>query len=161
MNKKLVNIVLLIIYAIVTLIITCHHEIWGDEAQAWLVVRDLDFWGIIRHVRTEGHPLLWYFVLFPLAKLHLPVISMQILNWILVVAGAGLFVWKAPFSNFCKISVLCSSGFLYWFPALARSYCLIPLLLFSIAILYKKQKEHPYLYAILLVLLANVLDVPM
>ncbi len=156
MNKKsILLIIVLLIYALITFVIMMHHEIWGDEAQAWLVSRDLDFAGIIKHVRTEGHPLLWYFVILPFAKLNLPVVSMKIINWLIVLAGAGIFMWKAPFSIFSKISVLISSAFLYWFPALARSYCLVPLLLFLLAAFYKKQKEHPYLYAVLVILLAQ------
>lgn len=157
-NRKqlIINVILTILYAVFTLIIVLHHEIWADEAQAWLVVRDLDIYGVIEHVRTEGHPLLWYFILFPLAKINLPVVSMQIINWLFVILAVSVFIWKSPFNTFCKISVLCSSAFLYWFPAIARSYCLIPFLLFLIAYLYKKQEKHPYLYAIILALLANV-----
>lgn len=155
-KKSIINIIIILVYAFITLFVIMHHEIWGDEAQAWLVVRDLDFWGIIKHVRTEGHPLLWYFLILPFAKLKFSVFSMQILNWLFMVAGAALLLWKAPFNYFCKISVLCSAGFLYWFPALARSYSLIPVLLFFLAIFYKKQKEHPYIYSTILILLANV-----
>lgn len=154
-KNNIINLLLIVFYAIFTLVLVLHHEIWADEAQAWLVVRDLDFLGIIRHVRTEGHPLVWYFLLFPFAKLHLPVISMQIVNWILTVLGAGIFLFKSPFKFYTKAAVLLSSGFLYWLPAMARSYCLIPVFLFGLAILYKKQKEHPYWYAGLLILLAN------
>ena len=135
-----------------------HHEVWRDEAQAWLVVRDLDLLGVIKHVRTEGHPLLWYFLVMPLAKVihgFNAVFSMQILNWLFVVAGVGVFLFKSPFNFFLKISVILSSGFLYWYPVIARSYCLIPFLVFLLAVLYKKQKEHPFVYAGLLIALAN------
>lgn len=157
MNKKYIIIsIIILIYAFITSGIMMHHELWGDEAQAWLVVRDLDICGIIRHVRTEGHPLLWYFILLPFAKLHFPVISMQIVSWSIVTIAGGILLLKSPFNMFTKISVLCSSAFLYWYPALARSYCLIPILLFLLAYLYKKQKEHPYLYVLTIALLANV-----
>ena len=157
MNKKYIIIsIIILIYAFITAGIMMHHELWGDEAQAWLVARDLDIYGLIGHVRTEGHPLLWYFILLPFAKFNFPVMSMQIINWFFVVAAVVIFMLKAPFNTFCKISVLCSSAFLYWYPALARSYCLIPILLFLLASLYKKQKEHPYIYVLVLVLLANV-----
>ncbi len=156
-NKKsfIINIVWIFLYAIFTLIIVLHHEIWADEAQAWVVVRDLDILGIIRHVRTEGHPLLWYFSLLPLAKLNLSVLSMQILNWLLVVISVGILIFKSPFNFFSKFAVVFSSGFLYWYVAIARSYCLIPLFMFLIASFYQKQKEHPFIYAFLIIALAN------
>ena len=156
-NKKsfIINIVWIFLYAIFTLIVVLHHEIWADEAQAWVVVRDLDILGIIRHVRTEGHPLLWYFSLLPLAKLNLSVLSMQILNWLLVVISVGILIFKSPFHFFSKIAITLSSGFLYWYVAIARSYCLIPLFMFLIASFYQKQKEHPFIYAFLIIALAN------
>lgn len=159
-NKKQ-NIIyssILIVYAIFTLVLVLHHEVWRDEAQVWLVARDLDILGVIKHVRTEGHPLLWYFLVMPLTKLihgFNAVFSMQILNWLFVVAGVGIFLFKSPFNFFLKISVILSSGFLYWYPVIARSYCLIPFLMFLLATLYKKQKEHPFVYAGLLIALAN------
>ena len=159
-NKKqnIIYSLILIAYAIFTLVLVFHHEVWRDEAQVWLVARDLDFFGIIKHVRTEGHPLLWYFLVMPLTRIFHgfnAVMSMQILNWLFVVAGVGVFLFKSPFNFFLKISLVLSSGFLYWYPVIARSYCLIPILVFLLASLYKKQKEHPFVYAGLLIALAN------
>lgn len=154
-KKNIIFSVILLLYAVFTLCLVFQHEIWADEAQAWLVARDLDFLGLIRHVRIEGHPLLWYFLLLPLAKLNLPVFSMQILNWAVVVVSLGILLFRAPFSIYLKTAIVLSSGFLYWYPAMARSYCLIPLLMFVIAIFYEKRHERPFLYASLLILLAN------
>ena len=152
------NILLLAFFALLTFVFVLHHEIWADEAQAWLVARDLDFFGLIKHVRTEGHPLLWYFLLMPLTKLFHgfnAVFSMQILSWLLVLAGAFLLVFKSPFNYLAKVSVLLSSGFLYWYSVVPRNYCLIPLFLFLLAIVYKDRKTKPFWYAGLLILLAN------
>ncbi len=157
-NKKqiLLNSLIIFLYAVCTLIFVLHHEIWADEAQAWLVVRDLNILGIIEHVRTEGHPLLWYFVLLPFAKLPLQgAMVMQIINWLVVVVALGIWMFKSPFNFLSKSALLLSSGFLYWYAVIARSYCFIPLFMFLIAILYKKQKEHPFIYALLIILLAN------
>ena len=51
------NIIITLIYAIVTFIITVFfHEKWRDEAQAWLIAKDLDIIGIIKQMSFEGHP---------------------------------------------------------------------------------------------------------
>ena len=154
-KKNIIFSVILLLYAVFTLCLVFHHEIWADEAQAWLVARDLDFFGLIKHVRTEGHPLLWYFLLAPLAKLNLPVLSMQLLSWLIVVSSVGILLFKSPFNIYLKTAIILSSGYLYWYPAMARSYCLIPLLMFVVAIFYEKRHERPFLYAVLLILLAN------
>ena len=158
-NKKYVthilNIVCILLYASITLFTVLHHEIWRDEAQVWLVVRDLNIIELIKHVRIEGHPLLWYFTVFPFAKSGLSVISMQIVSWFFMVAAAVVFLWKSPFNILSKICVLFSAGFVYWLPVLSRSYSLIPLFIFLLAIFYPQQKEKPYHYAIVLALLSQ------
>ncbi len=157
-NKKslIINLICIFLYAAATLTIVLHHEIWADEAQVWLVVRDLNFSGIISHVRTEGHPLLWYFILLPFAKLpQANAVIMQLINWLVVVISVSVLLLKSPFNLFSKISILLSSGFLYWYAAISRSYCFILLFMFLIAAFYKKQKEHPFIYATLVILLAN------
>lgn len=143
---------------VITFVTVLHHEVWSDEAQAWVLVRDTSFIELIKLVRIEGHPLLWYFLIMPFAKIinsFNAIMSMQILNWLLVIIGMGIFVFKSPFCKMIKFVVLFSSGILYWYPVVARSYCLIPILIFLLAILYPKQKEHPFGYVALLILLAN------
>ena len=66
-----------------------------------------------------------------------------------------LLLQFSPFNGFAKFAVITSAGFLYFFPVIARSYSIIPLLVFALAVLYPKAKEKPFLYAILLVILAN------
>lgn len=69
-KENKIDIIIFLIYAIVTFVITIiFHEKWRDEAQAWLIARDLDFWGIIKQMTYEGHPPLWHFILAPFAKL--------------------------------------------------------------------------------------------
>lgn len=158
-NKKyythLLNIICIILYAAVTLFTVLHHEVWRDEAQVWLVVRDLNIIEVIKHVRIEGHPLLWYFMVFPFAKTGLSVLSMQVVSWLFMTAAAAVFLWKSPFNILSKVCVLFSAGFVYWLPVLSRSYSLIPLLIFLLAIFYPQQKEKPYHYAIVLALLSQ------
>ena len=155
-NKSLIlNILYIALYCVITLFVVLHHEIWADEAQAWLVVRDLDIFGVIKHVRTEGHPLLWYMVLLPFAQLKFSVFSMQILNWIFMILAAGIFVFKSPFHKITNLCIIFSSAFLYWYPVVARSYGLMILLFVLSIVLYEKQKDKPYLFAICVALLAH------
>lgn len=157
MKKKdlIFNLIILALFALFTLVTTLSHEIWADEAQAWLVARDLNLFEMIGHIRTEGHPILWYLLIFPFAKLNFSVLSMQLLNWFLALLGASYFVFKSPFNKFCKVSFLMSAGMLYWVSCVARSYSLFPILIFLLASFYPKRKTHPYLYAALLILIAN------
>ena len=156
-NKKSlkINILLIVLYALITLCIVFRHEIWSDEAQAWLIARDLDFWGIIKTVRYEGHPLLWYFSIFPLAKAGFSVFSMQILSWLITLCGAAIFVLFSPFSTITGGLFLAGAGMLYYTPAYARSYCLFPALIFLLAMIFPKRAKHPYIFVLLLLLILN------
>lgn len=101
-KSKLKNLIFIFLYALFTLIVLLHHEIWADEAQVWLVVRDLNLFEIIEHVRTEGHPLLWYFLVLPFSKLNLSIFSMQILSWFIMTTAAGFFFTKLLLILFVK-----------------------------------------------------------
>jgi hypothetical protein len=42
-----------------------YHEKWADEAQAWLIARDLSLWRIFSYeLRYEGSPGLWHLILW-------------------------------------------------------------------------------------------------
>ena len=153
--KNKFNILVLALFAAIAFWGMFHHEIWRDEGQVWLVVRDLDLAGVFNHVRNEGHPLLWYMLVMPFAKLKLPVVVMQILSVVFMTAAAAVLLWKSPFDKLNKVCVIFSAGFLYWLTIISRSYSLIPLLLFLLAFCYNKQKQHPYVYCVLNMLLAN------
>ncbi len=38
------NIILTFVYALFTLLIVLHHEIWADEAQVWMIAKNVSFW---------------------------------------------------------------------------------------------------------------------
>ena len=103
------NLLLLILWLIVVLFTMFHHEIWRDEAQAWCIVRDLNFIEIFRSARTEGHPFLWYLILYPFAKLGFPVEIMQVISLFFVFISISFLLFKSPFNKFEK-SIICFSA---------------------------------------------------
>ena len=63
--EKIGNAVALLLYSGVVLFTLGHHEKWSDEAQAWLIARDLDLKTIWFHeLRYEGSPGLWHTILW-------------------------------------------------------------------------------------------------
>lgn len=147
--------IITIIYGIITFIIAIiFHEKWRDEAQAWMIARDLDIIGIIKQMAYEGHPPLWHFILFPFAKLGFPYITQSIISWIIMVFSAWLLLTKSPFRIETKILILLSAPVLYWYTACSRSYCLIFLAISLIAIFYPQRKEKPVQYSLSILLLA-------
>jgi len=156
-NKKYnkINIIFFSIFAIISFIMIFFHEAWRDEAQQWLIARDLNVKELVNHLKYEGHFILWYLILMPFAKLGFPYITQNIISWLFVVVAMGIFMIKAPLKNHIKILTLFLYGNLYLFPIISRCYCLIPLAIVLLAIFYKDRKERPIRYMLSLVLLAN------
>lgn len=152
-NRK--NIGIMLIYLICSFTILIFHESWRDEAQAWLIARDLDLIGIINQMKYEGHFMLWYLILIPFAKLGFPYFTIKIVSWIIMSIAAWLILKKAPFNYITKILLIFSSPFIYWYIAVPRSYCIIPLAIILIAINHKNRNEKPLRYIMSIVLLAN------
>ncbi len=157
--KKSVNsftcVIMFLLFSVLTLIGALNHELWFDEAQAWVIARDNDILGIFNQLKFEGHPPLWYLILHLLSLMGFDCTIISIFSWIVVVFAVAIIIWKAPFGNIVKISVIFSSGFLFYNTVISRVYCLILLLLCLIAWVYPKRKEHPIYFGILIALLAN------
>ncbi|MCX7747727.1 MAG: hypothetical protein N2645_12700 [Clostridia bacterium] len=144
-------------YSVLLTIAIIKHEPWFDEAQAWLLARDLDPLTLLtKHMRYEGSPGLWHLLLMLPAKLNLPYIFLNILSGFLALVSVYLFVRCSPFPPLVKALYPFSFFAFYQYAVVARSYVLLPLMLFMIAIIYKHRINKPLLFVILLTLLANV-----
>ena len=154
-KKNILNMVLIFCYAIISFIIVIHHEQWRDEAQQWLIVRDLNFGQIIAQIKYEGHFLLWYMILFPFVKLGFPYITANIISWAICVIAVSIIILKAPFKTWIKILFILTVPMIYMYPAISRCYCLIPLAISLVALAYKNRKTKPMLYILSIVLLLN------
>ncbi|MCU1248587.1 MAG: putative rane protein [Edaphobacter sp.] len=133
------------------------HEPWNDEAQAWLLARDLSLPQLLSHgLRYESHPPLWYVILWIPSHLH---IGYFIFCWIsAAIAAAGIYVLLrlSPFPFYLRAILPFSFYLAYQYSVVARSYVLFPLLCFLVAHAYRQPKPRPVLLAIYLALLANV-----
>jgi hypothetical protein len=145
----------ILLYSLLNIIVLIHHEPWEDEAQAWLIARDLDIISIFKQMAYEGTPALWHILLFPLAKAGLPYISEFILHLVIAITTVTVFVLYAPFSRLTKVLFIFSYYMAYEYSIIARSYSLSVLLLFLIAALYVNRFEYPIRYSILVFLLFN------
>ncbi|PYQ26775.1 MAG: hypothetical protein DMF56_22610 [Acidobacteria bacterium] len=149
-------VICLVVYCAVTLFVALHHEPWRDEADAWLVVRDMPLRNMIPHwTSNAGTPALWYLLLKPLALAGLPYMSEELLHVTLACIAAAVFLWRAPFTRLTKILLLASYPILYEYAIVARSYVLTVLLLWIAAALHRERERRPLLYALAIALLFN------
>lgn len=154
-KKNKINLVVMLCYSIITFIILLFHESWRDEAQAWLIARDLNIIDIFRQMKYEGHPVIWYLILVPFAKLGLPYIFVKIVSWLICNIAVWLILKKAPFNTFIKILFIFSMPMIYLYPSISRSYCLIPLAITLVAIYFGQRHEKPIQYILSILFLAN------
>ncbi|MGA3316956.1 MAG: hypothetical protein ABSC64_11025 [Candidatus Korobacteraceae bacterium] len=134
------------------------HEPWADEAQSWLLARDLGWWRLIfSELRYEGHPGVWHTILW--VAIHIFHVRYEMLGYLggmFAIGGLAVLIFLAPFPRVLRYLIATSYFFVYQYAVIARSYELLPLLAFLAAYLFRKRTASPVLFAMTLSLLAHV-----
>ncbi len=151
---KVALAIVFIIYLLITLLFALKHQPWRDEAQSWLIARDLNPIGIIRQMPYEGTPPLWHFILYPFAASGLPYSTEFIINYLLVAAAIFLLIFFSPLPKSIKLILPLSYYFLFEYSVVARNYSLVIFSLFLVAVLYQKRLERPIIYALAIAIFA-------
>lgn len=144
-----------VLFIILAGIICITHELSQDEAQSFLIAKNLNYLDIIKQMKYEGHSFLWHFLISPIAKTNLYPDIQKIIPYTFGVITVFLILKKSPFGKITKTLLVFSPGILYYYSSFARPYCMIPFFLVYLAILNKDRYKHPYKYLICLGLLAN------
>jgi hypothetical protein len=133
------------------------HEPWADEAQAWLIARDMPWVDMMMHgVRYEGSPGLWHSILWVLIRMHL---GYQGLAWLaggFAACGVIVLFRFAPFPRPLRLLLPFTFFIAYQDAVIVRSYVLFALLTFSAVALLRRARPAPAAIALLLGLLANL-----
>src|ERR1022692_3328423 len=134
-----------------------YHEKWADEAQAWLIARELDLKTIWFHeLRYEGSPGLWHTILWVAQHVfHARYGALGYIGAVGALAGVVLLIFKAPFPRYIRWPLAFTYFMVYQYAVIARPYTLLPLLAFAAALFFK-DREHPERMTVVLVLLANL-----
>ena len=134
-----------------------YHEKWADEAQAWLIARDLNLKTIWLHeLRYEGSPGLWHTILWVAQHVfHMRYEALGFIGMAGAAAGAALLIFKAPFPRYVRWPLAFTYFLVYQYAVIARPYTLMPLLAFAAALFFK-DIQHPARMTVVLVLLANL-----
>jgi len=132
-----------------------YHEKWADEAQAWLIARDLDLGSIWFHeLRYEGSPGLWHTILWVAQHVfHARYEALGYIGAAFAIAGTAVLLFWAPFPRYIRWPLAFTYVLLYQYAVIARPYTLLPLLAFCGAIFFKDVKK-PERMTIILGLLA-------
>ncbi len=135
--------------------LTAHHEMWRDEAQAFMMARDaasLD--DLALRVRFDGHPVLWYVILFVLTRFTASLAGMQVVHLLIAAGAVFVFARWAPFPRFVRILFAFSYYPLYEFGVISRGYGLGMLLLFIFCAVFPGRRKSLLLPAAVLLLMS-------
>jgi len=133
-----------------------NHEIWRDEAQAWLIARDsTSLIDLYKNTRYEGHPLLWHACLFLITRWTHNPLAMQGFHLLLAVGSVVLIVKKSPFSIIQKGLLSFSYLLFYEYSVISRNYAIGIFLIFLFCAFYARRKPAYWLLSLVLALIAN------
>ncbi len=130
------------------------HEPWADEAQSWQLARSVPLADLFKHyLRYEGTPGFWHFVLAILNRLHVSYAGMHWFSAAIALCGILVLVFYAPFPRYIRLALPFTYFLAFQYAVVARSYVLVPLLLFATAMYWRR---NPVLVALFLGLLGNL-----
>lgn len=143
MKKELkYPLILTAVYFLTAALGMLRHEIWFDEAQAWLIGRDSDSLpGLFANLRYEGHPFLWHFCLFIISRFTTDPFWMQVFHLFVATASVFVFLRNAPFSWFFKVLFIFGYYMVFEYCLISRSYILGVFFLFLACSFYKDRQR--------------------
>ena len=113
LKKNKFNIIYFLIISTISFITIFFHEAWRDEAQQWLLVKNMSLIELISFLKYEGHFLLWYLIIMPFAKLGFPYITQNIISWFFNILALFLFMKFLPSSDKIKKTVFFEPDYLF------------------------------------------------
>lgn len=154
-KEKIKNLIIFTIYTIILIVAALHHEPWRDEAQSWLIAKNLNFIDIISQLKYEAHPFMWYYLLRMFSILNLQYNYITIIPVFLNLIATYILLNKTKLNTFTKIIIIFSASSFFYCGILARSYSLAYLLVIILATVYKDRRKKPILYGLLLFSIMN------
>lgn len=144
------------LFFLLATMILAHHEMWRDELQAWgLVVASHSLIELFANLRQEGHPALWYLLLYGPSRLSSDPILMQGLHVLIATGAVYVFCRFSPFTLIQKLSVVFGYYLLYEYAVISRSYVLGVAILFVYCTARSRVPRGSLWLALLLALLLN------
>ena len=144
------------LFTVLLALVTWRHEMWIDEAQAWLISRDSHSLPALFHaLRYEGHPALWYLILYIPAHISANPVSMQVINFVIAAALAWVVLSAQELPRPIRALIIFSYFVFYQDGVIARNYELAMLLLVGAARCLTGKRQYRKLAILLLALSIN------
>ena len=145
----------LLLFTVIATLAVCFHEPWGDEAQAWLIARDLSIPGILHQMGYEGSPPLWHLLLWVLTRLHLPYAALGLVSVTLVASGMYIWLRWSPLPAPVRLLLPFAFYYQYQYAVVTRSYALSTLLAFAAVALWRAKPMRVLPFGVVVALLVQ------
>ena len=162
-GKSTAVYVVLGIFAALLALITSRHEMYLDEVQPWLFVRNAhSLLPVIQHLRYESHPALWFVLLYLASRISSSVVMMQCVNFVLAISMAWSVLSSRSLSMAVRVLIVFGVSVFFVSGVLARDYMLAGLLLIlaSRCLLARPKRHWLGMVLISLAINAHFLAIP-
>lgn len=131
------------VYLVVAAFTMSHHELWGDELHSWNLAKSSNsFWELMQNRRYEGHPPVWYILLWGITRVTHNPEYMQWVHFCIASLVAYLILFRSPWPLMIRILIPFGYYFLYEYAIISRNYA--PGLLAGFLLCTILQKEFRY-----------------
>jgi hypothetical protein len=132
------NLLLTAPFLVLYLIQLVHHQLWRDELNAFgIALASPTLSSLFHHIHYEGHPWLWYELLWIIAHITVNPIGMKIFEGLIGISIYLVIGLASPFSRLEKVLIFLGYFISFEYTVLSRMYGLLLLLL----VLYLKLRS--------------------
>ena len=150
------NLLLTLPFLLLFWVDLAHHQLWRDEINAWaLALASPNLGRLFLYVHYEGHPWLWYFLLWlPTRVLHTPT-ALKVLEALFGSAIYLILGLLSPFTRLQKLLLFCSYFVVFEYTVLSRMYSVMFLGTLLYVVLRTRKPGAVFAHLALLGLIAN------
>src|SRR5262245_35057930 len=114
-----------IAYVLLLLMALSKHELWGDEIHSWNIARSShDLSELLQNSRYEGHPPLWYVVLFTITRFTHEPEYIKIAQALFAMAMVFILLFASPFPLIIRALLPFGYYLAFEYAALSRNYAI-------------------------------------
>ena len=147
----------LLAYVLVLAATLWTHELWGDEIHSWNIARSSQgLIDLLRNSRYEGHPPLWYVVLYTLTRITHDPAAMKVAQALFATAAVSLVLFASPFPLAIRALIPFGYYFTFEYGALSRNYAVaVALALLTTWVVTRRPRHLQLWFHALVLLLSN------
>src|SRR3989344_8166534 len=105
-KKNKFALILTLVYGVFIITLSSFHEVWRDEVRALNYATEarslLDLFHNLK-INNEGHPALWYILLYIGYNIFHTTVILKVINSVISIAAIYIFLAFSPFTKIQKI----------------------------------------------------------